>query len=163
MPIQNLGFKHLTAVQKTAIDNALNTIETTILAVTENLSDPERKLFGSVNEQNKLLVNKGNDYHVNQPSLQSPDVDWTEFDADFADRQFADTRLNRIESITKLFSDFKIVHDYDNYQDVLTDYKYSQYKAESNTPGFVTKVADLKQFFPRSGTGGSDTPNTPNG
>ena len=57
-------------------------------------------------------------------------------------------------SIQKLLSDYKIVHDYDNYQASLVDYKYAQYKAETNTPGFGAKVAELKQFFPRSGTGG---------
>lgn len=99
-----------------------------------------------------MFVNKVNDYHTNQTALQSPDVDWKEFDDDFKDRQFADTRLNTLAGISRMLSDFKIVHDYDNYQDALTDYGYSQYKAGTNTTGFSEKVNDLKQFFPRTGT-----------
>jgi hypothetical protein len=160
MPISNLGFKHLTAAQITELDTHLTAIETIVASITQNLSEQERKKFGSVNEQNKLLVNKCNDYHINQSSLQSPDVDWAEFDKDFTDRTVADTRLNRITNIERMLSDFKIVHDYDNYQAALTDYEYSQYKANSNAPGFTEKVADLKQFFPRTGTGGSSDEST---
>lgn len=53
-----------------------------------------------------------------------------------------------------MITDFKITHDYDNYQDGLDDYKYSQYKASTKTPGFIEKVQELKQFFPNS-EGGS--------
>ena len=38
MPVTNLGRLHITAAQKTAIDAALTTIETQILAVTLNLN-----------------------------------------------------------------------------------------------------------------------------
>ncbi len=43
MALYNLGRLHLTAAQKTAIDAALTTIETNLLAVTQNLSDEERQ------------------------------------------------------------------------------------------------------------------------
>lgn len=139
MPVTNLGRLHLTATQKTAIDTALTTIETQLLTVTMNLNAEERKKFGSVKEYNKLFVNKDRDYYLTQPHLASPDVDWVEFEADFQDRVFADTRLDRIATITRMLSDFKIVHDYDNYQDGLTDYDYSQYKANTKAPGFTEK------------------------
>lgn len=54
-----------------------------------------------------------------------------------------------------MLSDFKIVHDYDNYQDVLIDYDYSQYKANTKAPGFTEKVEELKQFFPNTNGGGN--------
>ena len=153
MPIENLGTKHLTAAQKTAIDDALTALTTALTSVSQNLTDEERSKYGSVNEQNKLFVNKVADYHSNQPTLQSSDVDWAEFDKDFADRQFADTRENTLRGILRMLTDFKIVHDFDNYQNGLTDYEYSQYKANTNATGFATKVTELKQFFPRTGTG----------
>jgi hypothetical protein len=152
MPLNNIGKNHLTAAQKTAIDNALKVILTELATVTPNFSDEERKKYGSVNEQNKLIVNKVNDFHTSQPALQSPDVDWAEFELDFDDRSFADSKLSIVASITKQLSDFKIAHDYDNYQDALTDYSYAQYKAGTNTPGFSEKVNELKQFFSRTGT-----------
>ena len=158
MPKNKIALHHLTAAQKTSFDAGLKMILDVMAEVSQNLSDQERKKYGSVNEQNKLLVNKGNDFHTNQPNLQSPDVDWAEFDASFADRSFADSRLNTIASVERQLSDFKIAHDYDNYQDILTDYDYSQYKASTQAIGYSEKVAELKQFFPRSGSGGSDTP-----
>jgi hypothetical protein len=151
MALNNLGIKHLTAAQKTAIDTALSTIETNLLAVTQNLSAEERQKFGSINETNKLFVNKDREYFQTQPGLGSPDVDWVEFEADFQDRAFADTRLDRLATLTRMLSDFKIVHDYDNFQDGLTDYDYSKYKAGTKTPGFTEKVEELKQFFPNTG------------
>jgi hypothetical protein len=46
-----------------------------------------------------------------------------------------------------MLEDFKIVHDYDNYQDSLTDYRFTQYKSSTNVPGFTEKADYLKQFF----------------
>lgn len=156
MPIDNLGRLHLTAAQKTTIAGALTTIETVLLTVTQNLSSDERQKYGSVNETNKLLVNKVRDYNQTQPSLSSTDVDWTEYELDFQDRSFSDTTEQRLTSAIRMLTDFKIVHDYDNYQAALTDYDYSKYKANTKTPGFTEKVADMKVFFPNSG--GSGTP-----
>ena len=159
MPIDNLGRLHLTAAQKTTIADAMTTIETVLLTVTQNLSSEERQKFGSVNETNKLLVNKARDYNQTQPSLSSTDVDWEEYELDFQDRSFSDTTEQRMISALRMLTDFKIVHDYDNYQAALTDYDYSKYKASTKTPGFTEKVADLKVFFPNSG--GSGTPPEP--
>jgi hypothetical protein len=163
MALEILGNKMLTAAQKTSIDAAIQTILTELGTVAPNFTDTQRKKYGSINEQHKLLVNKTNDYHVTQPSLQAPDVDWAKFDKNFAERSFADTRLNTLTSIVKQLSDHKIAHDYDNYQASLTDYSYCQYKMGTNTPGYAEKAAELKQFFNRSGAGGNDTPddNTP--
>ena len=152
MPLTNLGRIHLTAAQKTAIDAALTALETQLIAVSLNLTAEERTKYGSVNETNKLLVSKTRDFYQTQPSLASPDVDWTEYEADFQDRVFADTRLDRLATITRYLSDFKIAHDYDNYKDALTDYDYCKYKAGTKAVGFSEKVEELKQFFPNSGT-----------
>jgi hypothetical protein len=140
MPLQNLGKLHLTAAQITTVDTALASVLGVLQAVSPNFDETDRLKYGSVNELNKLLVNKANDFHKNQPALQSPD----------ADRSFADTRLNTANSIIRLLIDFKIAHDFDNYQDALTDYQYAQYKANTNTPGYAEKVSEMKQFFPRT-------------
>lgn len=160
MPQSNLGTLHLTDAQKTNIDTSLSTIESILLTVTKNLTAEERQKYGSVNEQNKLFVNKVRDYRNVQPLLSSADVDWAEYELDFKDRDFSDTRLDRIATVARMLSDFKIAHDFDNFKNGLTDYEYSQYKAGTNTPGFSEKVADLKQFFPNTG-GGNRTAETP--
>lgn len=53
-------------------------------------------------------------------------------------------------------SNAKILHDQDNYQNSLTDYAYTQYKAGTEAGGYVTKRNEIQQFFPNTG-GGSDT------
>ena len=150
MPLQNLGKLHLTAAQQTTVDTAVTAILGVIQAVAPNFDETDRLKYGSINELNKLLVNKAKDYHTMQPALQSPDVDWVEFDADHADRSYIDKTLNSLGSIVRMATDYKIAHDFDNYQDAVTDYQYALYKASTNTPGFAEKVADMKQLFPRT-------------
>ena len=156
MPIANLGTKHITAAQITAFDTALDQLITILNTVSQNLTDEERMRFSKINEKNKLLANAVYDHFLSQPDLKSPDVDWTEFTADYNDRKFADTRADKLTRVLRLITDFKIVHDYDNYQDALTDYDYTKYKSGTNATGYSEKHAYLKQFFPN--TGGSNTP-----
>ncbi len=159
MPISNLGFKHITPQQIADFDAALNTLITIAGSVTQNLTAEERGKYGSIQEKNKAFANAVHDLSETQPELRTPDIDWVEFEADYADRKFADTRADRISTLMRMITDFKIVHDYDNFQDSLTDYDYSKYKSTTNTPGFTEKVNYLKQFF--TNTGGSSTAPAP--
>ena len=159
MPIGNLGFKHITPEQIIEFDKGIAMAMAVITAVTQNLTNEERTRFGKIQERNKLLANSAQDYHDIQPDLSSPDVDWAEFVLDYADRKFAATRGDRVDSLRRMLSDFKIVHDYDNYQAALTDYNYTKYKSTTNTPGFTEKYADQKQYFANTG-GGSKTNST---
>jgi hypothetical protein len=120
------------------------------------LSEEERVKYGSINEQNKLLVNKVRAYRQNQPNMSTPDVDWDEFESDYQTRAFLESRSDRLKSVVYQMQSTKILHDYDNYQDSLNDYAYSQYKKGAGEPGFTEKVAEIKQFFPKSGK--SNTP-----
>ena len=52
----------------------------------------------------------------------------------------------------------KILHDWDNYQAALTDYDYAKYKVTTNATGYQTKVSEIGQFFNRTGTNNTDTP-----
>jgi hypothetical protein len=159
MPIGNLGSKHITPAQITAFDTALDQLISIATSVSQNLTEEERSKFGSIQERNKLLANGVQDFSVTQPDLRSPDVDWVEFAADYNDRKFADTRADKITRLMRLITDFKIVHDYDNYQAALTDYDFCKYKSNTNTPGFTEKYNYLKQFFANTG-GGTVTPST---
>jgi hypothetical protein len=150
MAQENIGKLHLTAAQKTAINDAIDVLLNTLTAVSPNFVPGDRSKYGSINELNKLLVNKANDFANNEPNLKSPDVDWLEFEADYADRAFADTKLNTLNSIVSLLEDFKVAHDYDNYQAALVDYQFAQYKQNSGDAKFAKKVAEYKQFFPRT-------------
>ena len=76
MPINNLNNAHLTEAQMNEIKTALSTLETALSALNVTLTPEERRTYGSVNEQNKLLINKVWDYRQNSPNLSQPDLDW---------------------------------------------------------------------------------------
>lgn len=160
MPFENLNNIHYTAAEKTAVTTGLTSLETALTAKLRNLTPDERKKYGSINEQNKLIVNKSRDYRNNQPTLSSPDVDWVEFQNDFDSRDFIQAAMARLQALIDGLDNNKILHDYDNYQASLTDYGYSQYKAGTKTAGFENKVKELSQFFNRTGTT-TTAPDTP--
>jgi hypothetical protein len=161
MPFENLNNVHYTAAEKTATTTALNALETALAAKFRNLSPDERKKYGSINEQNKLIVNKVLDYHNNQPNLSSADVDWIEFQNDFDSRAFIQATIARLQSVIDGLNNNKILHDFDNYQAALTDYGYSQYKAGTKAAGYETKVNEMAQFFNRTGATTTTTEQAP--
>ena len=153
MPINNLNNSHLTNAQVTEIQNAITALENALAMLTVTLTPEERRTYGSVNEQNKLLVNKVWDFRRDSPNLSVPDLDWDEFERDYASRQLMESIQNRLEALQERIKNTKILHDYDNFQSALEDYAYTSYKAGSQAPGYETKMLELKQFFNRSGKG----------
>ena len=148
MPLEDLSNIHITEAQRIALNDAIDIMEPIVISFTQNLTPEERQRYGSINEQNKLFANKVYDYHVNNPELQSSDVDWVEFDKDYNDRRILESLILQLDSIRKMLFDAKIRHDSDNYKAALTDYDYTQYK--SNAPGggaWSVKNDELKQFF----------------
>ena len=152
MPLENLNGLHYTAAEKTAVGTSLTAIETALAMKFKNLSAEERSKYGSVQEQNKLIINKVKDFRNNQPTLSSPDIDWTEFQNDVDSRDFIQAAIARLESLAQSLNNNKIMHDYDCYQAALTDYDYSKYKSGTKVAGYETKVTELSQFFNRTGT-----------
>lgn len=152
MPLDNLNGLHYTAAEKATVGTSLTAIETALAAKFKNLSPEERSKFGSVQEQNKLIINKVKDFRNNQPTLSSPDIDWVEFQSDVDSRDFIQATIARLESMAQSLNNNKIMHDYDCYQAALTDYDFSKYKSGTKVAGFELKVNALSQFFNRTGT-----------
>lgn len=150
MSIDNLNNVHLTEEQINAINQALTNLETALKPLKVNLTAEERNKYGRVNEQNKLFINKINDFATSHPDLKSPDVDWAEFEKDFKSRKLLESVLNRLETIATRVNNSKILHDYDNYQDSLEDYAYTNFRARSKMVGYETKYNECKQFFSKS-------------
>jgi len=153
MSFNNLENRHFSAAEKTAVNTALASLELAVASKLANLSAAERQQYGSVNEQNKLIINKVKSFNDTQANLSSPDIDWTEFNSDFDSREYLQTLIQRLQSLVDGLGNAKILHDYDNYQAALTDYDFTKYKASTNAAGFQTKVAEIGQFFnsgPRS-------------
>ena len=153
MPFTNFDSRHFSATEKTAVNTAITALENALTNKLANLTPEERQQYGSVNEQNKLIINKVKDYQESQPALCSPDVDWAEFLNDYDSRTFIQTAIQRLQSLEKGLANAKILHDWDNYQAALTDYDFAKYKANTQAVGYETKVSELAQFF----TGGNNT------
>ncbi len=156
MPITNLNNTHLRDSEVAEATTALTTSETALAVLNVNLTAEDRQRYGSINEQNKLFVNKVMDYHNRQPELETPHVDWVEFAKDYTSRGNLEGMISRLESLTTRLKNAKILHDYDNYQAALDDYSYTTFMAGTSTPGYETKMNEMKQFFGR--TTGSTTP-----
>lgn len=163
MSLHNLSKSHLDLTEQQAVMQALTLLEQTFDGKTIDLSAEDRQKYGSIGEQNKLFVNKIADYHNSQPQHAAPEVNWTEFEADYASRKFLETIFLRVSSLARQIESTKMLHDYDNYQDSLTDYAYAKYRAERNIPGAIDKETELKQFFARTSASSNkkDAPSAP--
>ena len=148
--IKSLNNKHLSTEKTTAVTSALSTLEQALAEITLNLPPDERRRYGSISEQNKLLVNKVNDFAQNQPDLLSPDVDWDEFKKDYESRTHLEGLIARMQKLIDGLINAKTLHDFDNYHAALDEYSYTAYKARTATPGYENKLNEIKQFFTRS-------------
>ena len=163
--MKNIIETQLSEADRKKITDSIADLEGALAGKTGALDANERTRYGSVNEQNKLIVNKAREYSQNQPAMSAPDVDWTEFESDYQARIFLENCINRLTAIVHDLESTKIMHDYDNYQDALQDYKYSQYKHDSGEAGYAAKVGEFKQFFakpkpkpPEEGGNGGNSP-----
>ncbi|WP_282079666.1 hypothetical protein [Aquimarina algiphila] len=148
--MRNIIQDQLSQEEKDQAESLVHQLETIFTDKLSALTEKERGSYKAINETNKLFVNKIWDYRRNSNALSSPDVDWDEFEKDYKARVFTENLLGRLESLAYRLESTKILHDYDNYQDALNDYSYSQYSKGAGKPGFTEKVAELKQFFNRS-------------
>ncbi|RTY89132.1 hypothetical protein [Flavobacterium sp. GT3R68] len=155
MPFTNFDSRYFNAAEKTTVSNAVSALEVALNPKLANLSAEERQQYGSVNEQNKLIINKVKDFRDSQPTLSSPDVDWNEFMNDYDTRSFLQANIQRLQSLLDGLNNAKILHDWDNYRAALSDYDYAKYKAGTQAVGFETKAGEIAQFF----SGGTNTTN----
>ncbi|HTG65500.1 MAG TPA: hypothetical protein VL859_03910 [Flavobacterium sp.] len=150
MALTNLNNNHLAATNVTAAKTAITQLETALASISVNLTAEDRQKYGSINEQNKLFVNKVYDYNQNQPTLSTAQVTWTEFNNDYSSRLNMENLISRLESLTTKLKNAKILHDYDNFQAALVDYAYTNFMAGTGAAGYETKQNDLKQFFSKT-------------
>ncbi len=156
--MRNIIQDQLSQDEKNQAEKLVTQLEAIFTGKLSALTEKDRREYKAINEKNKLFVNKVWDYRRNSRGLSSPDVDWQEFESDYQARVFTENLLGRLQSISYQLESTKIMHDYDNYQDALNDYAYSQYSKGAGKSGFTEKVAELKQFFARTK---NSTPTTP--
>lgn len=146
-----------TAEEKENAKQALTTLLGIITPKAPVLSNDDRRAYGSVAELNKLKINKSRTYMKQFPELVPSFVDLNEFERDFQTRVEAEELIMLAEDALRRLTDMKIMLDYDNYQDVLAFYRSVRYSASEKIGNAVTVYNDMKQFFPRTGSGKTET------
>ncbi len=81
----------------------------------------------------------------------TPQVDWVEFQADYAARTALSAIASKLDSITEQITDTRILHDNDNFQQSLTQYSYLSYLSQQNVADTTGLKEEVAQFFPRVG------------
>ncbi len=156
MPFNNYNNRHFSTQEDDLIKDLLTQLEAAFAQKMANLTPEERQRFGSISQQNKLVVQRVRDYSVSHTGLKNPDVDWVEFEADFRSRMILEHAIDRLRTLERGISNAKILHDYDNFQAALRDYEYAKFKNNSTTPGYEGKVKEIGRFF----AGGNNRRNT---
>ena len=147
--LTNLGTAHIDATAEAAIDEAMGKLITALEPFMVNIEPKDRLCYGSINEQNKLFVNKVQLYSQTDKPLRSPEVDWDEFEKDFHDRAVLEKVIVTVTKVLSGLTGAKTLHDFDNFQAALEDYAYTKYRAGGKVLGFDAKNNELKQFFPK--------------
>lgn len=140
----------LTEEEKTTISKALKDIKAIVEAKLPDLNSEKRGYYGSVNEKNKLFINKAREIKTLNPNLAPVEVDWVEYEKDYNARMFYESVLLMATGIVGRLESAKMMHDYDNYNDSLVLYRYLDFKRRSDTPGAEASYNALKDFFVRA-------------
>jgi len=120
------------------------------------LTAEQRSEFGSINETNKLLVNKAKLIMQENPKYLPAFVDMDEFERDFVAREEIEQMLRKLDLIQRKLSDTKILLDNDNYQDVMAYYRSVRYFANEDNQEAMPLYNELKQFFPHHKNGAKE-------
>ncbi|WP_299183993.1 hypothetical protein [uncultured Chryseobacterium sp.] len=147
MAFDNLISVSFSSDELTALDQAIQSIETILSGKTINLTPEQRQQYGRIAEQNKLFVNKAKSYMEQYPQYIPGFLDKTEFDKDYSMREQLEGRLQRLDSVVEQLSDTKILLDHDNYHNSITFYRNVRYLSGENVPGTNVIYDDMKQFF----------------
>lgn len=157
MPLGEIITTHLDDTTAGNLMNYLKVIIEKLKPVTIDLSPRERQTYANVGGKKILFINKVKDYQLNAPDLSSPEVNWVSFEQHWISSNGFKRIKSACERIIEMCHDPKILHNYVLYQNALTDYHYSVYRARTASNDgavFTHKVEELKQFFPNTGRSG---------
>ncbi len=160
MPIVNLSMVTFTAAETKKVDDAIADQKTVINPKSTNLSDEEKRLYGSINEQNKLVVQKILGYAESNPNVMPAHVDKAEMLRDYESRNTLEKWEDALKLLLNNVQNTKILLDYDVFQASLSIYRNVRYQAGENVTGMNAIYNDLKQFFP-GGRPPTETPAAP--
>ncbi len=149
MALDNLISVTLTAEEVKVIEDAIAALNNVLKDKVVNLTPDERRQFGSIADQNKLLVDKCKDYMDQNPETIPNIIDKTEFDHDYATRKQLELPVRSLKRIIEKLVDTKTLLDHDNYHASIAYYRYIKYLAAQKEPGTDTIYSDLKLHYKR--------------
>ena len=124
-----------------------------------SLTPDDRRKYGSVNETNKLFINKIVDLMNLYPQFVPPTFDRLKFDSDYNFRTELERITDQMQVLSTLLESGKIAYDYNNYKASLAIYGYIQYLGNMCNDALARSAAEeLATFFSRTRT--EETPPT---
>lgn len=147
MPKGNLFELEFSNQELSTLEQALASIEQVIQGKTLLLSAEERRQFGSVNEENKLLINKAKEIVDEYEDFLPRRFDKPAFEKDYEGRVVLERLLQRARTITDQLRDTKIMLDFDNFQDTMRIYREIRHLHDQQEPGTEALYLGMKQFF----------------
>jgi len=131
-----------------ACNTGIVTVETFAGKHVPNLSADDRQNLGSINETNKLFVNKTKTLMKQNPSMVPVFINQDEYNRDLVAREEIEKLILKLDTIKRNLSDTKILLDHDNYHDALAFYRSVRYLANEHQIGAIAVYEELKQYFP---------------
>ncbi len=147
MALENLISLSFDQEELTNLDTHITGIRNILRAKMVNLTPDERKQYGRIANQNKLLVDKAKIYMEQHPQFIPNFLDKEEFDRDYAARQQLEERAKLLENIVQQLIDTKTLLDHDNYNNTLSFYRMVRYLASENEVGAKAVYEDMKTLF----------------
>ena len=132
MALENLISVSFTEEELTQLDSHLLGIRQILTGKTVNLTPDQRRQYGRIANQNKLIVDKA------------------EFDRDYTARQQVENRVQLLENLSTQLIDTKTLLDHDNYNNALSFYRMLRFLAGENEPGAKSVYEDMKVLFSKS-------------
>lgn len=147
MALSNLLSVNFTAADLEKLDVAMVHIQEVLDGKAINLTSEQRSLYGRINEENKILINRVKDMDEINAEMHPPFLDQSEFDADYAARQQLERRADKLTKLTEMLVDTKTLLDYDNYNYAISYYRYIKMLSTQEVPGSTTVYQNLREVY----------------
>ncbi|MEW7277769.1 hypothetical protein ABW636_04160 [Aquimarina sp. 2201CG1-2-11] len=157
MALENLISVSFTKEELMELDQHLKGIRKVLKGKTVNLTPDQRRQYGRIANQNKLIVDKAKNYMEQHSNWIPPFLDKTEFDKDYTARKQVENRVQLLENLSQQLIDTKTLLDHDNYTNSLSFYRMVRYLAGENEPGAKPVYEDMRVLFSRTSSSINDT------
>ncbi|MHA7058272.1 hypothetical protein ACWGOQ_0013700 [Aquimarina sp. M1] len=147
MALENLISVSFTEEELAQLDAHLLGIRQILNGKTVNLTPDQRRQYGRIANQNKLIVDKAKNYMEQHPDWIPRFLDKQEFDSDYAARDQVEGRAQLLENLTQQLLDTKTLLDHDNYTNALSFYRMMRFLAGENEPGAKSVYEDMRVLF----------------